>query len=171
MTTKSRRNQPFDDEPEYTFGKFEPTTEAPKGVPEDGQWWRTSSLDDATPDEWDRAAQAAYGEPQVGKLFHPSDAVPAGFKPDEYTISEGGVKTWTKESCPVENPDHYNTGAIEAIEAIRASMPTEQFFGYLKGNVMKYLWRYDYKEKPVEDLRKADWYLNRLIDALIEDNQ
>jgi hypothetical protein len=151
MTTKSTRNLPYDDEPEYTFGKFKPTTEAPKGVPEDGQWWRTSSLDDATPDEWDRAAQAAYEEPQVGKLFHPSDA--------------------PQESCPVENPDHYNTGAIEAIEAIKASMPPEQFFGYLKGNVMKYLWRYDYKEKPVEDLRKADWYLNRLIDVLIEDNQ
>ena len=151
MTTKSKRNLPYDDEPEYTFGKFKPTTEAPKGVPEDGQWWRTSSLDDATPDEWDRAAQAAYEEPQVGKLFHPSDA--------------------PQESCPVENPDHYNTGAIEAIEAIKASMPSEQFFGYLKGNVMKYLWRYDYKEKPIEDLRKADWYLNRLIDALIEDNQ
>jgi len=151
MTTKSTRNLPLDDEPEYTFGKFKPTTEAPKGVPEDGQWWRTSSLDDATPDEWDRAAQAAYEEPQVGKLFHPSDA--------------------PQESCPVENPDHYNTGSIEAIEAIKASMPSEQFFGYLKGNVMKYLWRYDYKEKPIEDLRKADWYLNRLIDALIEDNQ
>jgi hypothetical protein len=151
MTTKSTRNLPLDDEPEYTFGKFKPTTEAPKGVPEDGQWWRTSSLDDATPDEWDRAAQAAYEEPQVGKLFHPSDA--------------------PQESCPVENPDHYNTGSIEAIEAIKASMPPEQFFGYLKGNVMKYLWRYDYKEKPIEDLRKADWYLNRLIDALIEDNQ
>ena len=151
MTTKSTRNLPLDDEPEYTFGKFKPTTEAPKGVPEDGQWWRTSSLDDATQDEWDRAAQAAYEEPQVGKLFHHSDA--------------------PQESCPVENPDHYNTGAIEAIEAIKASMPPEQFFGYLKGNVMKYLWRYDYKEKPVEDLRKADWYLNRLIDALIEDGQ
>ena len=151
MTTKSKRNLPYDDEPEYTFGKFKPTTEAPKGVPEDGKWWRTSSLDDATPDEWDRAAAAAYEEPQVGKLFHPSDA--------------------PQESCPVENPDHYNTGAIEAIEAIKASMPTDQFFGYLKGNVMKYLWRYDYKEKPIEDLRKADWYLNRLIDALIEDNQ
>jgi len=149
MTTKSRRNTPLDDEPEYTFGKFKPTTEAPKGVPEDGKWWRTGSLDDATPDEWDKAAQAAYEEPQVGKLFHPSDA--------------------PKESCPVENPDHYNTGAIEAIEAIRASMPPEQFFGYLKGNVMKYLWRYDYKEKPIEDLRKADWYLNRLINALIEE--
>jgi len=140
MTTKSKRNLPFDDEPEYTFGKFKPTTEAPKGVPEDGKWWRTSSLDDATPDEWDRAACAAYS-------YVSSDSV----------------------ACPVENPDHYNAGAIEAIEAIKASMPPEQFFGYLKGNVMKYLWRYDYKEKPIEDLRKADWYLNRLIDALIEE--
>ena len=130
MTTKSQRNKPF-----------EPTTEAPKGVPEEGQWWR--SIDDATPDEWDRAACAAYAS------YVSSDSV----------------------ACPVENPDHYNAGAIEAIEAIRASMDTEQYFGYLKGNVMKYLWRYDYKEKPIEDLRKADWYLNRLIDALIEDNQ
>ena len=173
MTTKSKRNLPLDDEPEYTFGKFKPTTRAPKGSPEEGKTW---GLDDATPEEWNTVA---------AKLYHPAD-IPAGFKPDEYII-RNGVKVWTKDpdetaqaareieqalqSCPVERPDHYNTGAIEAIEAIRASMDADQYFGYLKGNVMKYLWRYDYKEKPVEDLRKADWYLNRLIDALIEDNQ
>ena len=159
MTTKSKRNLPLDDEPEYTFGKFKPTTGAPKGSPEEGKTWG-QSIDDATPEEWNTVA---------AKLYHPAD-IPAGFKPDEYVV-RNGVKTWTKESCPVERPDHYNTGAIEAIEAISASMDSEQYFGYLKGNVMKYLWRYDYKEKPVEDLRKADWYLNRLIDALIEDNQ
>ena len=159
MTTKSKRNLPLDDEPEYTFGKFKPTTGAPEGSPEEGKTWG-QSIDDATPEEWNTVA---------AKLYHPAD-IPAGFKPDEYVV-RNGVKTWTKESCPVENPDHYNTGAIEAIEAIRASMDADQYFGYLKGNVMKYLWRYDYKDKPVEDLRKADWYLNRLIDALIEDNQ
>ena len=156
MTTKSYRNRPLEDEPEYTFGK---------------------SIDSASPREWDTVA---------AKLYHPSDTSPAGFEPDEYII-RNGVKVWTKDpdetaqaareieqalqSCPVERPDHYNTGAIEAIEAIKASMDSDQYFGYLKGNVMKYLWRYDYKDKPVEDLRKADWYLNRLIDALIEDNQ
>jgi hypothetical protein len=31
---------------------------------------------------------------------------------------------------------------------------------------MKYVWRYDYKGKPVEDLRKARWYLERLIEEL-----
>lgn len=64
---------------------------------------------------------------------------------------------------PVDKPDHYNKGAIEAIEAIKASMPEQEFNGYLKGNALKYLWRYDYKGKPVEDLRKCRWYIDRLI--------
>ena len=67
---------------------------------------------------------------------------------------------------PVEKPDHYNKGAIEAIEAIKASMPDHEFNGYLKGNALKYLWRYDYKGKPVEDLRKCRWYIERLIKEL-----
>jgi len=68
-----------------------------------------------------------------------------------------------KTPVPVEQPDHYNNGAIEAIEAIKASMPENDFRGYLKGNALKYLWRYDYKGKPVEDLRKCRWYIERLI--------
>jgi hypothetical protein len=38
-----------------------------------------------------------------------------------------------KTPDPVEQPDHYNNGAIEAIEAIKASMPENEFRGYLKG--------------------------------------
>jgi len=68
-----------------------------------------------------------------------------------------------KKPDPVEQPDHYNKGAIEAIEAIKASMPDNEFHGYLKGNALKYLWRYDYKGKPIEDLRKCKWYIERLI--------
>ena len=68
-----------------------------------------------------------------------------------------------KTPDPVERPDHYNNGAIEAIEAIKASMPENEFRGYLKGNALKYLWRYDYKGKPVEDLRKCKCYIERLI--------
>tara|TARA_R110002072_G_scaffold106168_1_gene231657 strand:+ start:138 stop:437 length:300 start_codon:yes stop_codon:yes gene_type:complete len=63
----------------------------------------------------------------------------------------------------VNNPQHYNTGNIECIEAIQESMSSEAFKGYLKGNTMKYLWRYDYKGKASEDLQKAGWYLNKLI--------
>jgi hypothetical protein len=62
-------------------------------------------------------------------------------------------------------PSHYQ-GEVECIEAIKASMPTQQFLGYLKGNVQKYLWRYD-RKNGLEDLRKAQWYLNRLISELV----
>ena len=64
---------------------------------------------------------------------------------------------------PVNNPSHYNRKGVEAIDAIEASMSREEFQGYLKGNVMKYIWRYRYKAKPLEDLKKAEWYLKRLI--------
>jgi hypothetical protein len=64
------------------------------------------------------------------------------------------------ESDPV-NPSHYKQGGIECIEAIKAALG-EGFPDYLRGNVMKYLWRY--KEKGgVEDLRKSAWYLDRLF--------
>jgi|TARA_R110000823_G_scaffold283168_2_gene401372 hypothetical protein len=69
-----------------------------------------------------------------------------------------------KKVDPVNKPRHYNRNGIEAIDAIEASMTEMEFFGYLKGNVEKYLWRYGYKEKPIEDLKKARWYLTRLID-------
>ena len=42
---------------------------------------------------------------------------------------------------PVTKPDHYNKGTIEAIEAIKASMPEHEFNGYLKGNALKYFGR------------------------------
>ena len=59
------------------------------------------------------------------------------------------------------NPSHYKQGGIECIEAIRAALG-KGFLGYLRGNVIKYLWRYD-KKNGVEDLKKARWYLDRLI--------
>lgn len=63
----------------------------------------------------------------------------------------------------VNSPPHYKAGGIEAIEGIEASMAPEAYAGYLKGNIMKYLWRYERKGKPIEDLKKARWYLDRLI--------
>ena len=76
------------------------------------------------------------------------------------------------EEDVVNNPNHYNNGSIECIEGIQASMSDEAFAGYLKGNCLKYLWRYDYKGKPVEDLQKAQWYLAELIkELLFEDGE
>lgn len=70
---------------------------------------------------------------------------------------------------PVTHPAHYTNGGIECIDAIKASMSDEEFRGYLKGNVVKYLWRYRLKSNAGEDLKKARWYLNKLIDELIEE--
>ena len=64
----------------------------------------------------------------------------------------------------VENPAHYIQSAIECIAAIEASMSKDQFCGYLKGNIIKYMWRYEDKNK-IEDLKKAQWYLNKLIET------
>jgi len=60
------------------------------------------------------------------------------------------------------NPDHYVSDSIECIDAIKASMSEEQFKGHLKACSLKYLWRYEEKN-GVEDLRKARWYLDKLI--------
>jgi hypothetical protein len=63
----------------------------------------------------------------------------------------------------VNSPAHYASGAVECIDAIEASLTNEAFCGYLKGNVLKYLWRYETKCNSLQDLQKAEWYLKRLI--------
>ena len=65
----------------------------------------------------------------------------------------------------VNYPQHYNKGGIEAIQAIEASMSSLEFKGERKVNVLKYIWRYAYKEKPIQDLKKARWYLDKLIET------
>lgn len=72
------------------------------------------------------------------------------------------LKKSSKEE-KVDHPPHYTKGGIECIDGIKASMSLEAFEGYLKGNVIKYLWRYIYKNGS-EDLNKAQWYLTKLIE-------
>ena len=63
----------------------------------------------------------------------------------------------------VNHPKHYNESGIECIDALEA-MLGDGFESYLQGNIAKYLWRYKYKN-GVEDLKKAQWYLNKLIEV------
>ena len=62
----------------------------------------------------------------------------------------------------VNHPAHYNTGGYECIEVLRAIMTPEAYRGFLKGNVLKYLWR-EKKKGNLESLQKAQWYLSELI--------
>ena len=68
----------------------------------------------------------------------------------------------------VNSPPHYNTGNAECIVAIEESMTPDAFKGYLKGNVLKYMWRYEYKN-GTQDLEKAQWYLNKLVETCKKD--
>ena len=69
----------------------------------------------------------------------------------------------TKRADAVHAPKHYCRGGVECIEAIKASMSQEAYKGYLKGNCLKYLWRYDSKG-GMQDLQRAEVYLGWLID-------
>jgi hypothetical protein len=68
------------------------------------------------------------------------------------------------ETDNVNHPSHYTDGSIECIEAIEAQLSKEEYRGYLKGNIAKYLWREKHKG-GVESLKKAEWYLKRLIET------
>ncbi|MBS0202303.1 MAG: DUF3310 domain-containing protein [Planctomycetes bacterium] len=63
----------------------------------------------------------------------------------------------TKPKEAVDHPAHYNAGNIEVIDAIE-----EWGLGFCDGNVVKYVARHRHKN-GLEDLKKARWYLNRLI--------
>ena len=63
----------------------------------------------------------------------------------------------------VNSPIHYNKAGIETIDALEA-MLVDGFDYYLQGNIVKYLWRFRYKN-GIEDLKKAQWYLNKLIEV------
>lgn len=88
--------------------------------------------------------------------------VPRPTKPMEF-IGENMEVTESKPDM-VNHPSHYTKGGIECLEGIKASMNAEAYKGYLKGNLIKYIWRYEDKGGK-EDLQKAMKYLEWLIEA------
>lgn len=84
---------------------------------------------------------------------------------------EGRVVYSTHAFHDVTKPAHYNRKGIEALAAIEASMSQVEFIGYLKGNIMKYLWRYGYKNSPKKDLGKARFYLDYLYNIVSDTDE
>ncbi len=62
---------------------------------------------------------------------------------------------------PVNHPEHYTSGNIECLDAIKAALG-ENYKYYVQGNVLKYIWRFNHKN-GLQDLQKAQFYLNDLI--------
>lgn len=69
---------------------------------------------------------------------------------------------WT-DFDDVERPEHYARGTLECIDWIRFELSQEEYRGYLKGNIMKYLWRHEEKGNPIQDLEKLRKYASFLI--------
>ena len=78
-------------------------------------------------------------------------------------MQTNAYKNWANgvDRDNVNHPPHYNQAGIECLDAIEAATG-EGFEHYLQGNILKYLWRYRYKN-GIEDLKKAQFYLDRLV--------
>lgn len=103
-------------------------------------------LNDATPADWDKARNE-----YIKSIWDTDD--------DE---------DWVDNIRPdnVNHPDHYNQGGIECIDYIEQQLG-ECFVEYCQGNVIKYLHRWRHKNGR-EDLRKALWYLERMLTKVEE---
>ena len=68
------------------------------------------------------------------------------------------------------NPNYYKkTYAKEVIDLLQASLTPEEFKGYCKGNMLKYRFRAGYKGDRDEDLKKSNWYQDKLKEVSDED--
>lgn len=71
---------------------------------------------------------------------------------------------------PVNHPPHYTQGGMECIEAIKAAtVGLEGIEAVCTGNAIKYIWRWKQKN-GTEDLKKAIWYINKLIEEKEDKN-
>jgi hypothetical protein len=81
------------------------------------------------------------------------------------SLSDLGLKVFQVMYDPVNHPNHYTQGSIEVIDFMESCLTREEFCGGCKMNVLKYVSREKFKN-GTEDLKKARWYLDRLISYL-----
>lgn len=66
----------------------------------------------------------------------------------------------------VNSPDHYTSGQVECIDAIQSALTIDEYRGYLKGNILKYIWRERLKN-GAQDVQKSVWYSTELIQLIL----
>ena len=66
----------------------------------------------------------------------------------------------------VNHPAHYTQGFIECIDAIASALGHDAFIEFLRGQVIKYMWRLGRKGEPLKDAEKGTWYASRLVAEL-----
>ena len=100
------------------------------------------SVNDSNATDWD----------DVTSRFYDNRPFPKNVKPDCLLVKDD----------PVNQPEHYRVGEVEAIAYIEQQLGSG-VRDYLLGNLHKYLHRHRFKGNALEDLKKAQWYLNKLI--------
>ena len=100
------------------------------------------SVNDSNATDWD----------DVTSRFYDNRPFPKDVKPDCLLVKDD----------PVNQPEHYRVGEVEAIAYIEQQLGSG-VRDYLLGNLHKYLHRHRFKGNALEDLKKAQWYLNKLI--------
>jgi hypothetical protein len=84
------------------------------------------------------------------------------------SIDDATPLDWNRAAASLNNPDpvnqpqHYRVGEVEAIAYIEQQLGSG-VRDYLLGNLHKYLHRHRFKGNALEDLKKAQWYLTKLI--------
>ncbi|EFT8854445.1 DUF3310 domain-containing protein [Listeria monocytogenes] len=81
-------------------------------------------------------------------------------------FSSNGVSMKKQNTDNVNNPSHYTAGGIETLDYIKAKV--SDYPSYAVGNILKYVSRYEHKN-GIEDLKKAQFYLNDLIEWMESD--
>ena len=112
-------------------------------------YWMVTDVDGATLD----IKQYKVREECVMQLKHHTNGVATYFQDSP----------WADKEDLINHPSHYTSGSVECIDAIRAALTPEEFRGFCKGSVLKYVWRERHKG-GVESLQKAAWYLEKLND-------
>jgi len=130
----------------------------------------TKSIDDESPEAWSRINKWHRNGPDQHPLFPTKDEnMPEAKMASSYTRQGYKFKTaWGDDD--VNNPTHYaDQGAVECIDAIESMLSREEFIGFLRGNSFKYRWRFRSKSNAIKDLRKAQWYENKLLTIIEEE--
>ncbi len=118
------------------------------------------SIDDATPEDWNALRKPITHRKIMSNRLD-------DIANDHPFFGENTPDNSTKFDS-VNRPEHYNSSKMECIDAIHGMLTHDEYIGYLRGNALKYNWRCRYKGKPIEDLRKARWYEERLIRYMLE---
>ena len=115
------------------------------------------SIDDATSDEWDAIKADRYYDNRSFDIKDATCALPANHREMMRRDRE------LREEDKINKPSHYLVGGeIECIDYIYQQLGSG-VRDYILGNVHKYLHRHRFKGQALDDLKKAQWYLNKLI--------